>query len=242
MRISVQDAHKRIGVTPSQMTRSISPTEAQLKVRLLNELRRAGRVSDSTIITQELPLANTGVRADLAYLTKSFCGVEIKSDRDSLKRLERQLHIYRQYFDRTILVIGSKHWTSLQQLGLDLQRIELWVASGMSLRKEKKGVTERKVGVHAQLLTIKQQKILNRTPQKDASEVFQSSFRQRFATTSAAFWEATKNQRIETKHLKLLSRFDGKRKFAEELKARQEEERRAWEEAITQPSQSSSVS
>jgi len=224
------------------MTRSISPTEAQLKVRLLNELRRTGRISDSTIITQELPLANTGVRADIAYLAKFFCGVEIKSDRDSLKRLQRQLEIYKQYFDRTILVIGSKHWSSLQGLGLDLQRIELWVASGMSLRREKQGVTERKVGVHAQLLTIKQQQILNRTPQKDASEIFQASFRQRFGVTSAAFWEATANERIETKHLKLLSRFDEQRKIAAELKAKQEEERKAWEEAIIQPSQSSSVS
>lgn len=224
------------------MARSISPTEAQLKVRLLNELRRSGRISDSTVITQELPLANTGMRADLAYLAKSFCGVEVKSDRDSLKRLPRQLQVYRQYFDRTILVIGSKHWTTLEQLELDLEQVELWVASGLSLRRVKQGSTLRKVGVHATLLTLKQQKALKRAPEKDASEMFQSVFRQRFSATSAAFWDATKNQKIETKHLKLLSRFDVQRKLAAELKAQQEEERKAWEEAITQSSQSSSVS
>lgn len=224
------------------MARSISPTEAQLKVRLLNELRRSGRIGSSTTLTQELPLGNTGVRADLAYLAKSFCGVEIKSDRDSLKRLERQLAIYRQYFDRTILVIGSKHWSPLQELDLDLDKVELWVASGLSLRREKQGVTDRKIDVHVDLLNVKQQNILEKSLHKNASTLFQEAFRERFKLTSATFWEATKDQKIETSHLALLSRFDERRRLEAELKAKQEEERKAWEQAILQPTQSSSVS
>ena len=224
------------------MARSISPTEAHLKVRLLNELRRNGRIGNSTTVTQELPLGNTGVRADLAYLARNFCGVEIKSDRDSLKRLERQLYVYKKYFDRTILVIGSKHWLPLQQMQLDLEKVEIWVASGLSLHREKQGVTEKKVDVHAKLLTARQQTLLERSPHKSASELFQDSFRERFSATSTAFWEATENQKIETSHLALLSRFDGRRRLATELKAKQEKERKAWEDAILQPSQSSSVS
>jgi hypothetical protein len=224
------------------MARSISPTEAQLKVRLLNELRRSGRISSTTTLTHELPLGNTGVRADLVYLAKSFCGVEIKSDRDSLKRLERQLAIYRQYFDRTILVIGSKHWSPLQQLNLDLDKVELWVASGLSLRRERQGITERKVDVHADLLNARQQTLLEKSVSKNASELFQEAFRERFKSTSAAFWEATKDQKIETAHLALLSRFDERRRLEAELKAKQEKERKAWEEAVLQPTQSSSVS
>lgn len=226
------------------MRRAISPTENHLKAKLLNELRRTGRISESTTIANELPVGSTGVRADLAFLNRAFCGVEIKSNRDSLKRLERQLAIYKQYFDRTILLIGSKHLEGLKALQLDMDGVELWVASGLSLRREKQGSTARKDEHQIELLTVEQHRRYS-TRLKDRSiteKLFRHAFRDRFQATSQSFWQATLGRVIESEDLVLLSRFEERRQLHALLEKKRNRLRKEWEDGIIQPTHSSSVS
>ena len=50
------------------------------------------------------------VRADVVMVTPALIyGIEIKSDADSYARLEKQVKYYNWYYDRNILVVGSKH-------------------------------------------------------------------------------------------------------------------------------------
>ena len=50
------------------------------------------------------------VRADVVMVTPGLLyGIEIKSDADSYARLEKQVKYYNWYYDRNILVVGSKH-------------------------------------------------------------------------------------------------------------------------------------
>jgi hypothetical protein len=49
------------------------------------------------------------VRIDLAVVNGLLHGYEIKSDRDTLKRLDRQLEIYNCVLDRATLVVGARH-------------------------------------------------------------------------------------------------------------------------------------
>ncbi len=49
-------------------------------------------------------------RADVVMVTPGLIyGIEIKSDADSYARLDRQVKYYNWYYDRNILVVGSKH-------------------------------------------------------------------------------------------------------------------------------------
>lgn len=62
------------------------------KIRILEE-KRTGRA-----------------RADVVMITpETLYGIEIKSDADSYARLERQVKNYDLYYDRNIIVAGTKH-------------------------------------------------------------------------------------------------------------------------------------
>lgn len=49
-------------------------------------------------------------RADvIMVLENEVVGIEIKSDADTYARLDRQVKDYDRYFDRNIVVVGSRH-------------------------------------------------------------------------------------------------------------------------------------
>jgi hypothetical protein len=83
------------------------------------KLRR--HVSDrDTLVVDELGLAHARSRIDVAVLNGCIHGYEIKSERDSLDRLERQLQIYRQSLARLTYVCSSCH------VEATLQRVPVW--------------------------------------------------------------------------------------------------------------------
>ncbi len=57
----------------------------------------------------ELPLRAGASRADLVLLGDELHAFEIKSDRDSLDRLQTQIHAYSRVFDEVTIVTGSVH-------------------------------------------------------------------------------------------------------------------------------------
>lgn len=76
-----------------------------LRTRLLST---HGHDAD-TIMVEELGLCQGQVRVDLAVVNGSIHGFEIKSDRDSLRRLANQIETYGKVLDRATLVVGSRH-------------------------------------------------------------------------------------------------------------------------------------
>mgnify|MGYP001101506704 CR=1 FL=1 len=61
------------------------------------------------LVVEELGLCEGRSRVDLAVVNGSIHGYEIKSDRDTLARLQRQCEIYARCFDAITLVVGAKH-------------------------------------------------------------------------------------------------------------------------------------
>ena len=51
-------------------------------------------------------------RIDMVVVNSSFEGYEIKSDRDSLRRLERQVELYSKVLDQATIVVGERHLSS----------------------------------------------------------------------------------------------------------------------------------
>src|SRR5437899_2698377 len=62
-----------------------------------------------TLVLNELGLRHGKCRADIAVVNGRLIGYEIKSDEDSLKRLEEQVQIYSAVFDRASVITGTKH-------------------------------------------------------------------------------------------------------------------------------------
>lgn len=62
-----------------------------------------------TRIIQELGLCQGDARIDVAVINGKLHGYEIKSQRDNLDRLPRQIEIYSKVFDKITLVVDQSH-------------------------------------------------------------------------------------------------------------------------------------
>lgn len=62
-----------------------------------------------TVVIEELGICRGRVRIDLAVVNGMLHGYEIKSDRDSFRRLELQVELYSKVLDRATLVVGDRH-------------------------------------------------------------------------------------------------------------------------------------
>jgi len=58
----------------------------------------------------ELWVPRSHERADLAVIGRSLDGFEIKTERDTLRRLPRQIDAYGRLFDRCSVVVAEKHY------------------------------------------------------------------------------------------------------------------------------------
>jgi hypothetical protein len=64
--------------------------------------------NENTLVVDELGILNGKSRADIAVINGYLVGFEIKSDEDSLTRLNDQVEAYNAVFDRSTLIVGPK--------------------------------------------------------------------------------------------------------------------------------------
>ncbi len=69
-----------------------------------------------TVLIEELGLLRGHVRLDIAVVNGLIHGYEIKSDRDSLRRLRTQVHVYGKILDRATLVVGGRFLSAAPRL------------------------------------------------------------------------------------------------------------------------------
>lgn len=91
-----------------------------LDLHIRRKLRAAltaehGAESDCVIL-DEMAAAQHSARADLAVINGSLSAFEIKSDRDSLQRLDGQLAIYLACFDFVTVVCTARHVAAVHRL------------------------------------------------------------------------------------------------------------------------------
>jgi hypothetical protein len=63
----------------------------------------------TALIVEELGVCRGTVRVDMAVVTGTLKGFEIKSDQDTLKRLPTQATAYNKVFDTLTIVVGDRH-------------------------------------------------------------------------------------------------------------------------------------
>lgn len=81
-------------------------------------LRRhcCSRTNGNLVVVPELGLIHARARIDLATIGRHIHGYEIKSPLDSLRRLPRQLDVYRQALQKLTLVVAERHHTTVDRL------------------------------------------------------------------------------------------------------------------------------
>lgn len=90
--------------------------DKMIREAVLAHLYRESTQSKETgeiVVIEELDLCLGQARIDLAVINGIATGIEIKSDKDSLDRLESQIETYSKIFDFVEIVVGSKHLESV---------------------------------------------------------------------------------------------------------------------------------
>ncbi len=150
---------------------------------LLAQLRSEHANDSSTLILEELPICDGGARVDIAVLNGSLAGFEIKSERDTLGRLESQIGSYIRCFDCLTLVAPARHlnrandllppWWGL--LEVTAERAGTWELKAWRKPKANKSVEAFSISGllwRAELLAILERRKLDRgirsKPMRDA--------------------------------------------------------------------------
>lgn len=94
-----------MGDTLTRQSLADSDIRPALRTHLL---RRHARES-GTVVLDELGICRGLARVDVAVVDGIVHGYEIKSDRDSLRRLAAQADLYGRVLDRATLVVGRRH-------------------------------------------------------------------------------------------------------------------------------------
>jgi hypothetical protein len=87
----------------------VAPGDREIRDALLATLRASHAGDQDITLLEELGLCRGEVRVDVTLVNGALHGYEIKSDRDSLRRLARQAALYSAVLDRATLVVGERH-------------------------------------------------------------------------------------------------------------------------------------
>lgn len=91
------------------MTNNLVLGDSEIRSVLRSQLSQKHAHKSRSVFIEELGLCRGQVRVDLSVVNGLLHGYEIKSDRDSLRRLNSQVELYGKVFDRATLVVGERH-------------------------------------------------------------------------------------------------------------------------------------
>ena len=78
------------------------------------KILRKHHADKNTLVIDELGLNHGKCRADIAVINGHLVGYEIKSNNDSLCRLEEQVKAYNAVFDKVFIVVGDRYINSIK--------------------------------------------------------------------------------------------------------------------------------
>jgi len=102
--------------------------DVEIRQNFHKKILRHQHTRNDTLVIDELGLQHGKCRADIAVVNGHFVGYEIKSNNDSLRRLEGQVKSYNAVFDKISVIVGDRHINSIQN------RIPKWWGIIISFR------------------------------------------------------------------------------------------------------------
>lgn len=88
--------------------------DVEIRQNFHRKILRRQHAHKGTLVIDELGLNHGKCRADIAVVNGRFVGYEIKSNNDSLRRLEEQVKSYSAVFDRVSIIVGNRYIDSIQ--------------------------------------------------------------------------------------------------------------------------------
>lgn len=192
--------------------------EAQVKAAVLTRVREAAGRRRKPIVTAEFTLGSSGVRADLAVFAETSIGFEIKTARDTLRRLPAQMAAYARYFDHAVAIVAPSHVPNILPEALH----------GGSLWTYDEGGTLRPL-VEGQVNAVADEALIDLMTQAERRKGdFLAAITGRYDATSRQFWTAVSRRSIRSADLPLLSRFTEARTQARRLVSEREAQWERW--------------
>ncbi|EHH1218515.1 sce7726 family protein [Vibrio parahaemolyticus] len=146
--------------------------EPEIKSNIINYLIENWELTSQDLIINEFTVGDFSRRVDLAVIKSSrLFAFEVKSDSDSLVRLEGQVSKYQEYFDKVIVVTAPRH--TLKALELTPSNVGVWEISKGTITIKRKGrikeVNSRKEFI--EMMTAVELKKLSRSLQISSPNV-----------------------------------------------------------------------
>jgi hypothetical protein len=88
--------------------------DVEIRQNFHRKMLRRQHAHKDMLVIDELGLNHGQCRADIAVVNGHLVGYEIKSDKDSLRRLKVQVKAYNAIFDRISIIVGDRHIKSIQ--------------------------------------------------------------------------------------------------------------------------------
>lgn len=197
--------------------------EARVKAVALSRVREAVGRGRKPVVTAEFTLGDSGVRADIALFADDLIGLEIKTERDSLRRLQTQMAAYSRYFHRTVAIVAEVHLRNITPE--HLQGASLWSYDARGVLRE------RQLGVVHNVRDEVLYSILTQAERRKYS--FAEAMEARYGDTSRAFWRSVARRSIRPEDLTRLSRFADGRELARRFAAERNDQWSQWLAAQT---------
>ena len=83
--------------------------DIQIRLNFHEKKLRWQHADETTLVIDELGLNHGRCRADIAVVNGHLIGYEIKSDSDTLNRLEEQVKSYNAVFDKAFVIVGQRY-------------------------------------------------------------------------------------------------------------------------------------
>ena len=93
----------------------MSLNDPQIRKALIPKLAEENADKPDTLIIEEFDLGPCKYRIDVAVINRIIHGYEIKSARDNLIRLPKQVEIYNHFFDKVTIVTCEKHLKKIEK-------------------------------------------------------------------------------------------------------------------------------
>lgn len=192
--------------------------EAQLKAATLSRVRQAVGRGRKPIVTAEFSLGDSGVRADLAVFGDELIGFEIKTEKDTLRRLPSQMDAYSRYFHHAVAIVAPNHLRNLRED--HLQGASLWTYD------DRGSLTQLHQGRVNPIDTATLEGVLTQAERRKLD--FMAAMQSRYGATSKLFWQTVARRCIRPDDLPLLSRFADSRAQARRFAAEREAQWGHW--------------
>ncbi len=107
--------------------------ELEYKAAVLGRILSRKLIGEQDVAISEIPINNYSRRVDLVVVNGKLHAFEIKTEADSLVRLQGQVSSYLRFFDKVTVVCAERHEEKV--LASTPREVEVWVMVGGSGRK-----------------------------------------------------------------------------------------------------------